>query len=349
MDSSAIPASRNRRAPTGSGASRARLALRLVVVAILAALVCWNLAELSTLERLKAFGLSALDGTVGVALGVRGEPHAVDAALDFQKAEFAHRRGDRTGAEHYWHKGLALLRRDTSRAEAFARQGRFFTEVRLIEEAVERYRKAIELDPKTLTPLVQLGDLYLAEGLRSEALAAFRRYASAYPRETTGAHRIARVHIAMNRATEALAALMDAHMIDPRDKAVLADIAWLHLVAGDPRKAEFAYGLIIEGLEAPTLWASLHGRADDREKAYYRAARCRARSGAGDFIGAIIDCTAALNLSPNHTYALRQRGAAYEAAGDPYNARADYKAALAREPTDEWTVQALARLGINPA
>lgn len=335
--------------PTGCTVSWARLALRLVLIAILGGLVGWNLAKMFPPERLKALGLSALDVAVRVTRGNRSEPHALDAQLNFQKAEFAHRRGDRIGAEYYWDRGLALLRRDASRAEAFARQARFFTEVRLIEQAIDSYLKAIEFDSKNLASLVPLGDLYLAGGLRSEALAAFRQYASAYPGETTGAHRIARVHIAMNRATEALAALMVAHRIDPGDKAVLADIAWLHLVVGDPRKAEFAYSLIIEGLEARMFWAGLQSRVDDREKAYFHAVRCHARSKAQDFVGGIIDCTKALTLSPNEAYALRQRGAAYEGAGDPYNARADYKAALALEPTDEWTLRALARLGLNPA
>lgn len=64
-----------------------------------------------------------------------------------------------------------------------------------------------------------------------------------------------------------------------------------------------------------------------------------------DYKRAISDCDEALRLFPQYRSGLKQLGAVHEAARDRTKAYADYAAALALEPADQWALAAMARIG----
>jgi len=68
----------------------------------------------------------------------------------------------------------------------------------------------------------------------------------------------------------------------------------------------------------------------------------------GDYDRAIVDFTKAIEINPEHVLTFSNRGYAYERLGRRADAIADYRRALAIEPNNQYSMDALRRLGASP-
>ncbi|MBI3458554.1 MAG: tetratricopeptide repeat protein [Candidatus Rokubacteria bacterium] len=115
------------------------------------------------------------------ALSLRS--HYAEAQVGLGDAKAA--KGDNEGAIAHYQKALAL---DPLNARVHFSLGKiYYGEKGLYYEAVNAYKKAIELDPYFLDARMGLGEIYEEKGLYRDALAEYRKVIEADPRHA-GAH-----------------------------------------------------------------------------------------------------------------------------------------------------------------
>jgi tetratricopeptide (TPR) repeat protein len=115
------------------------------------------------------------------ALALR--PHYADAQVGLGDAKAA--KGDNEGAIANYQKALAL---DPLNARVhFSLAKIYYGEKGLYYEAVNAYKKAIELDPYFLDARMGLGEVYEDKGLYKDAIAEYKKVVEADPKHT-GAH-----------------------------------------------------------------------------------------------------------------------------------------------------------------
>ncbi|MGH9968882.1 MAG: tetratricopeptide repeat protein [Pyrinomonadaceae bacterium] len=81
--------------------------------------------------------------------------------------------------------------------------GRFLYRAHKYEEALPHLLRAVELEPRSLTPNYRLGDVYAPTGRHDEAIAAYERSGEAIPKGGYPHAGIARVCALMGRHREA--------------------------------------------------------------------------------------------------------------------------------------------------
>jgi tetratricopeptide (TPR) repeat protein len=115
------------------------------------------------------------------ALALR--PHYAEAQVGLGDAKAA--KGDHEGAIGHYQKALGV---DPLNARVHFSLGKiYYGEKGLYYEAVQAYKKAIELDPFFLDARMGLGEIYEEKGLYKDAIAEYRRVVEADARHT-GAH-----------------------------------------------------------------------------------------------------------------------------------------------------------------
>ncbi|HEV8309495.1 MAG TPA: tetratricopeptide repeat protein [Methylomirabilota bacterium] len=115
------------------------------------------------------------------ALSLR--PHYAEAYVGLGDAKAA--KGDHEGAIGHYQKALAL---DPLNARVHFSLGKiYYNEKGLYYEAVNAYKKAIELDQYFLDARMGLGEIYEEKGLYRDAIAEYKKVIEAEPKHT-GAH-----------------------------------------------------------------------------------------------------------------------------------------------------------------
>jgi tetratricopeptide (TPR) repeat protein len=115
------------------------------------------------------------------ALSLR--PHYAEAQVGLGDAKAA--KGDNEGAIGHYQKALAL---DPLNARVHFSLGKiYYSEKGLYYEAVNAYKKAIDLDPYFLDARMGLGEIYEEKGLYKDAIGEYRKVVEADPKHT-GAH-----------------------------------------------------------------------------------------------------------------------------------------------------------------
>ncbi|MGH7265128.1 MAG: tetratricopeptide repeat protein [Candidatus Rokuibacteriota bacterium] len=115
------------------------------------------------------------------ALALR--PHFGEAQVGLGDAKAA--KGDHEGAIGHYQKALVV---DPLNARVHFSLGKiYYNEKGLYYEAVNAYKKAIDLDPYFLDARMGLGEIYEEKGLYKDAIAEYRKVAEADPKHT-GAH-----------------------------------------------------------------------------------------------------------------------------------------------------------------
>jgi tetratricopeptide (TPR) repeat protein len=290
----------------------------------------------------RRLGLARKSGPSGEELRAEAEVQFEAAEADYQTAWNLH-PGD---AEQYGlmvNRGALRLRRDR------------------VDDAVAELLRAVELKPDHVSARITLGQAYrrqrredLAVEQFTEAIRLRPEMAALYRNRALA--RLDRGQPSAEARDLALADLGEAIRLEPPGTEAADDRARrarLLLIAGRPQdaladceaalriKADHAEALLgrVRSLLAlkrhdEVLGASDEALARGRASAELHEVRGLARSGRGDYPGAIQDFTRALALEPARPACLIQRGWAYLASDAPKLALGDFEEAIRRAPDE---------------
>lgn len=200
------------------------------------------------------------------------------------------------------------------------------------DRAIATYQKALAIDPANADVHYILGRTYLLQERLEEAIAALRQAVALRPDDVQSLEALGQSYLAEAAWAEALAVYQHLAELRPQEASV-------YLAMGD------AYSRL--------------GRLEDAAAAYQRATELEASANAftllglmkvqlGDIDGATASYRQALALDPNHAAAHQSLGNAYQMQGNPAEAAAEYRTAIALAETAFLQIQlgtVLGRLG----
>lgn len=168
-------------------------------------------------------------------------------------ADLAQRERDPAQAEKYLKQAESVA---PQAAEVHLGWGRFHLGAGQFDRAERSFKRARELKPKSVTPLLELGDLYLRDALRrGEAVQSFAAAVALEPENKFAVYSHGVALAAMGRRDDAFRAFEKAAALAPQDLAPLRASGRLHLEAGNADKAlkEFDRGLKREPKFVPLM------------------------------------------------------------------------------------------------
>jgi tetratricopeptide (TPR) repeat protein len=202
-------------------------------------------------------------------------------------ADIAQKEGDRAQAEKY------LIQAESAApqaAEVHLAWGRFYVSTRQFEKAEFSFKQAINLNPKSVSPLLELGDLYLTmdASRRNDAVKTFATAMELAPDNKFAAYSFGVASALIGRQEDALSAFEKAATLAPKDPAPLRAIGRLYMETGALDRALNAFD---RGLKRqPNFLALMLDRGDALAsgRGPMRSAIChrlRSRSGIGGGTG----------------------------------------------------------------
>lgn len=154
-------------------------------------------------------------------------------------ADIALREGDRAQAEKYLKQAEQIAPRA---AEVHLGWGRFHLGARQFDLAEKAFKQARDLNPKSVTPLLELGELYLRDASRrGDAVQSFSAAVELAPDNKFAVYSFGVASAMMGRRDDALRAFEKAAALAPRDPAPLRAAGRLYLEAGATDKALIAF------------------------------------------------------------------------------------------------------------
>ena len=187
---------------------------------------------------------ASLKGEIAVArshflAALRLDPKFAPAMIGL--ADIAQKQGDLTQADNYLKQAEAIA---PQTAAVHIARGRFLLAARQFDKAEFSFKQARDLSPKSITPLLELGDLYLRDtSRRNDALASFAAAVKLEPDNKYAVYSYGVALAQVGRRDDALSAFEKAAALAPRDPAPLRAAGRLHLEAGATDKALKAFDL----------------------------------------------------------------------------------------------------------
>jgi len=225
--------------------------------------------------------------------------------------------------------GTALAGEQPVDAASFARRGAASNARHDYAGAIADLTRACELAPAESSYFYQRGMALWHNRQTDLAMADFDQAIRLKPDSVDALMERASLRVSRHDSAAAIAADLEA--VDralPRKDAARLRIGTLYVAAGQPRAAVAQY----------SKWIDSHLRADVH-MADALNARCWARALAGDELDqALVDCNAALKMSPNTAAFLDSRGLVYLRQGNYDQAIADYDAAQRLQPKIAWSL-----------
>lgn len=115
--------------------------------------------------------------------------------------------------------------------------GRYHVARNAPDPAEKALRKAHELMPKAVPPMLELADLLMRKGRNADALAFYRKAVALDPKSKFAVYGLGVAAAATGQRAESLAAFEQAAQLAPRDPAPLRAMGRLYLEAGELDKA----------------------------------------------------------------------------------------------------------------
>ncbi|GFO65348.1 tetratricopeptide repeat protein [Geomonas paludis] len=184
-------------------------------------------------------------------------------------------------------------------------------------EAIERYRKAIELCPGLVAPHYNMGNSLYTLGRLAEAAECYRRALAVEPTLAQAWHNLALALKDQGRFEEALQALQRAVAVAPDYLEARHSLGELHHAMGELEKAEATFQAVLAddpgylpAWNALGITLQVRGRLEEAVECYRRA----------------------LRLKPDYLHALNNLGSASRALNDVDTAIDCYRRVLALDP-----------------
>jgi Flp pilus assembly protein TadD len=243
-----------------------------------------------------------------------------------------------------------LIARDIDVGAGEALKGLCCYRSRRFDDAVTHLRRAVEIRPRDVTAISNLGASLNELGNKGAAIAAFRRALKIDPANPGAVRNMVVAMMQENKADEAIAVLRRALSVDSafaagyalfgdverrRGRLLHARSHYCRALALEPENAEFWNGLGIAEMrrDQPVLAAAAYQKATELapDRPEYFNSLGVALQVQGDVAGAVPAFEKAISLKPDHTDSLLNRGTAlgqlgrFEEACDQYEAVLDLK------------------------
>ena len=270
-------------------------------------------AEFSkALEALSQGKLKEADALFEAVL--QSNPEMVHAALGRAQIAITERRLDEADRAV-----TAVLNREGSLPEAHNMKGLVLMLKKRPDEARRAFARAIELQPKYVTPRIYMAAMSRASGNREQAAADYKELTRVAPRLPAGYIGQAEAQMLMGRTAEAFKTLESWKSADPKSLTPFQVIAAVHVANGAPRQAieELNRALKIDSHDSATL-TSLGA----------------AYAAAGDARSARIQLEAALAADSRNIEALLRLGELAVSSGESDRALDLFKTALKIDPNN---------------
>lgn len=156
-------------------------------------------------------------------------------------ADIAQKEGDRVQAEKHLRQAEAVA---PNAAEVHIARGRFHLGGQDVDLAESSFKRARDLNPKSVTPLLELGDLYLRDtARRGDAVKSFAAAMELQPNNKYALYSFGVASSLIGRRDDAIKAFEKVAAMAPRDPEPLRAIGRLHLEAEALDKALQAFDL----------------------------------------------------------------------------------------------------------
>ena len=212
-------------------------------------------------------------------------------------------------------------------AEDFLRRG---NEARrdgyIIEDALDNYSQAIELNPNLVEAYVGLGNTYMDGEEYESAIAGYREALRLDPNDAVIYFYRGLAYAALGDHDRAISDYSDALGHNPADNLAMAAYG----NRGNAYRIQEEYDRAIADYDA-----ALNLNPNDEVAAGLYFSRGNAYRGQGEYDSAIADCTEALQLDPEMVEAYDVRGFAYSCQGEYDIAIADCEMALQLDPENK--------------
>jgi tetratricopeptide (TPR) repeat protein/predicted aspartyl protease len=216
---------------------------------------------------------------------------------------------------------------DPTDAEGFARRGAAFTDRRDFDHAIADLTRAVTLAPTEPRYLFERARAYEDNHQPFLAMADLNQGLKLNPGDIAGLVMRARLEFSGHDKIHALADLDAVDRLAAKQADVRLNLAELYA----------SYEAYTPALAQLDLWIAAH--PDDSHQAQALNDRCWSRAITGqDLHKALVDCNAALGLTPKTPAYLNSRGLVRLRQGDLDKAIADYDAALAGQPKYAWAL-----------
>ena len=226
-------------------------------------------------------------------------------------ADLAQKDGDRSQAEKYLKQAESVA---PQAAEVYLGWGRFHLGSGQFTQAEKSFRQARDLNPKSIAPLLELGDLYLRDPSRhGDAAQSFAAAVELAPDNKFAVYSFGIASAQIGRREDALKAFERAAALAPKDPAPLRAAGRLHLEAGATDQALNAFD---RGLKRQPIFVPL---MLDRSDALARQ---------GKWEQAISQLGAAARAAPDSAEVQVKLGDAYQGARRWDEARSAYGRAI---------------------
>ncbi len=256
---------------------------------------------------------------------LQAESNQLNALLGL--ADVMNRKGQTYEAISYLKKALALAPKNAAVHRAW---GRYFYSQKNFREAETSLTKAISLDPKTIYPRLDLGELYLTGlGNPQKAIETYRGALALDPKAVEAQYALGNALAAVGETEQALAELAEAARLAPKNPMPYLAIGRLHAAQKRYDKALEAYATALARQPNFTLAFM------DRGSLFVAA---------GQDDKAIAEYEAVLRHKPNSAEALLQIGVIHERHARVEAAEPAYLAAIKFDPKLAVAYNKLARL-----
>lgn len=158
-------------------------------------------------------------------------------------------RGETETAIHYYRQAIDRHRTGPDRAVSWNNLGNACKSLNRYDEAIEAYRRALELDPACPWPYHNLAFVYAEQGLYDQAIPLYRRAIEQQPLDRSRAvswDGLANVFTILGRFDEAIEAYQQAIELDPAYALPWHSLGQIHQALGRSEEALTAYQRAIE-------------------------------------------------------------------------------------------------------
>ena len=256
-------------------------------------------------------------------------------------------------------KGIAALAPDSAPpqglANAYFQLGWLYQTTKDYQQAIERYTRAIALDPQAASAYYNRGNARKAQGDLAAAIQDYDQAIALDPQDASAYYNRGNTRKAQGDLAAAIQDYDQAIALDPQDASAYynrglaryaqGDLAaaiqdYDQAIALDPQDASAYYnrGLAryAQGDLAAVIQDYDQAIALDPQAAWAYYNRGNARKAQGDLAAAIQDYDQAIALDPQAAWAYYNRGNTRKAQGDLAAAIQDYDQAIALDPQDAW-------------